>query len=78
MKNFKQFFEGKNGVLSMPRLTLFLSFWVASYCMVVHTLTYGISADLLGVYVLSYAGSYVGGKWMDNKKDKPDADVPAN
>lgn len=55
-----EFFEGDNKRLSMMRLTVFLSFWPASY-VVLATQT----AETLGWYLSAYVAGYVGGKTTD-------------
>lgn len=55
-----EFFEGENGQLSMTRLLCFLSFFPASYVVVVNT-----SESILGWYLGAYVLSYIGGKGAD-------------
>lgn len=60
MRNLWEFFEGENNRLSMMRLTVFLSFFPASY-VVVKTQSEGT----LGWYIGGYVLGYVGGKGAD-------------
>lgn len=51
----RQFFENDSGVLSMTRLLCFLSFFPASYVLIV-TCNVDALAWYLGAYVLGYVG----------------------
>jgi hypothetical protein len=59
-KRWIELFEGDNNRLSMARLTMFLSFFPASY-VIMTTKTEGT----LGWYIGGYVLGYVGGKGMD-------------
>ena len=60
MGRLVEFFEGENLRLSMTRLTVFLSFFPASYVVVTTK-----SEDALGWYLGAYVLGYVGGKGAD-------------
>ncbi len=61
MRNLWEFFEGgDNKHLSMMRLTVFLSFFPASWVVVVNP-----SDTSLGLYLGAYVGGLVGGKYAD-------------
>jgi hypothetical protein len=55
-----QFFEGSEARLSMTRLLCFLSFWPATYVVVVTK-----SVEALGWYLGAFVLGYVGGKAAD-------------
>ena len=55
-----EFFEGAGNRLSMTRLTVFLSFWPASWVVVNES-----SSETLGWYLGAYVLGYVGGKGAD-------------
>lgn len=55
-----EFFEGDEGRLSMTRLLCFLSFWPASWVIVVKG-----NEAMLGWYLSAYVLGYVGGKFSD-------------
>ena len=63
-----EFFESDEGALSMTRLLCFLSFFPASYVVVV-----SVEEGTLGWYLGAYVLSYVGGKASDayRKPTKP-------
>lgn len=68
-----EYFEGDNGRLSMTRLLMFMSFFPASYVIVINP-----SEATLGWYLGAFVASYVGGKGADVfMKDKPPQE-PAN
>lgn len=71
-RGLSQFFEGEDGLLSMTRLLCFLSFWPASFVVLVTK-----SADTLGWYLGAYTGAYIGGKGADvwKKRGERDADT---
>lgn len=55
-----EFFEGERNRLSMTRLTVFMSFFPATYVVVVTK-----DPDALGWYLGAYVLGYVGGKGAD-------------
>ena len=57
MARFDEFFEDCNGELSMSRLLCFMSFFPASYVVIITK-----SVDSLGWYLGAYVLGYVGGK----------------
>lgn len=59
-KRWMEFFEGEDKRLSMMRLTVFMSFWPASY-VVMSMQEFGVYTTYVGAYVLGY----VGGKGLD-------------
>jgi hypothetical protein len=66
MKKWQQFFEDGQGIKSMSRLLCFLSFFPASFVVVVTK-----NENMLGWYLGAYVLNYVGGKTTDifiNKK----------
>ncbi len=52
--------EGENNRLSMTRLLCFLSFFPASYVVIITA-----EADTLGWYLAAYVAGYIGGKTAD-------------
>jgi hypothetical protein len=56
----RQFFEDNKGELSMTRLLCFLSFWPASYVVIMDR-----SEQTLAWYLGTFALSYLGGKSAD-------------
>lgn len=65
MNRLVEFFAGDNNLLSMTRLLCFLSFFPASYVVVVTK-----SDSALGWYLGSFVLGYVGGKGCDVMKGK--------
>ena len=55
-----EFFEGARNRLSMMRLTVFLSFWPASYVIITNP-----TETMLGLYLGAYVIGYIGGKSAD-------------
>lgn len=55
-----EFFEGDDGRMSMARLMIFMSFFPASYVVVL-----SCTEMALGVYLSAYVGGYLGGKGAD-------------
>lgn len=55
-----EFFQGESGTLSMTRLLCFLSFFPASYVVIIAK-----TENILGWYLGAYVLSYVGGKTAD-------------
>jgi len=55
-----EFFEGETFRLSMPRLTMFLSFWPSSYIVMKNP-----TETMLGLYLGTFAAAYLGGKGID-------------
>lgn len=73
MNRWIEFFEGDNNRLSMTRLLCLLSFFPASYVVMVSQ-----NEGTLGWYLGAYVLGYVGGKAADVfMKDRPTAE-PAN
>lgn len=64
-----EFFESDSGRLSMTRLLLFMSYFPATYVMVVQP-TETIFGLFLGAFVMGYAGGKSADTWMDIKKSK--------
>lgn len=64
-----EFFESDTGRLSMTRLLLFMSYWPATYVMVMQP-TETIFGLFLGAFVMGYAGGKSADTWMDIKKSK--------
>jgi len=60
-----EFFRGTEGLLSMSRLLCFMSFFPATYVLVVTK-----SVEALGWYLGAYVLGYVGGKAADTFKRK--------
>lgn len=60
MARWLEFFENDISRLSMTRLTVFLSFWPASYVVITHP-----TEGIFGLYLTAYVASYLGGKWAD-------------
>lgn len=60
MMHLAQFFEDDAEHLSMSRLLCFLSFWPASYVLLIKP-----EAEILGLYLGAYVLNYVGGKLSD-------------
>lgn len=69
-----EFFEGDTGRLSMTRLTLFTSFFPASY-IAVKTLDANIFMAYVGAYVLGYVGGK-GADMLASRKGSANADSP--
>lgn len=59
-----EFFEGDNRRFSMTRLMMFMSFWPASYVVVVNAKGVNIP-EILGIYLGSFVLGYIGGKGAD-------------
>lgn len=59
-----EFLEGDNQRLSMTRLLCFLSFFPASYVVIVNAKEMNIS-EILGIYLTAYVLGYIGGKTAD-------------
>ena len=55
-----ELFEGAGNRLSMMRLTVFLSFWPASYVLVTRP-----TETMVGLYLGAYVVGYLGGKSAD-------------
>ena len=70
-KRWIQFFEGDKNRLSMMRLTVFLSFFPASY-VVIATKSEGTLDWYLGAYVLGYVGGKSADVFKEVKNAKPD------
>lgn len=66
MQRWLEFFEDNDGGLSMTRLLAFLSFWPASYVVCISTPAerFGV----LGLFIGTYAASYLGGKITDTAR----------
>lgn len=60
MSRLMEFFEGDEGRMSMTRLLCFMSFWPASWVIVVKG-----NEAMLGWYLSAYVLGYVGGKFSD-------------
>lgn len=60
MSRWIEFFEGEEKRLSMTRLLCFMSFWPASWVIVVKG-----NEIMLGWYLSAYVLGYVGGKFSD-------------
>lgn len=67
MKGVLEFVQDDKGQLSMSRLLCFLSFFPASYVVIITQ-----DSDALGWYLGAYALGYIGGKFGDalSKGDK--------
>lgn len=65
-ERFLEFFEGEGGILSMTRLLCFMSFFPASYVVVITK-----SENALGWYLGAYVLGYVGGKIASTGLNKP-------
>lgn len=66
MNRWIEFFEGDNMRLSMTRLTIFLSFWPASWVLIKSS-----TETLYGLYLGAYVVGYLGGKWADRPQSNP-------
>lgn len=64
----RQFFEGENERLSMPRLCMFLSFWPATYVMLA-TMNENIFGWYLSAYAAAYGVASVSGALSRGKKN---------
>ena len=62
-----ELFEGAKNRLSMSRLLMFLSFWPASYVLIVEP-TEGMLAIFVGAFVLGYIGGKGADIFMVNRK----------
>lgn len=60
MSRWVEFFEGDDGRLSMMRLTIFLSFWPATYVLIENP-----GEGMMGWYLGAFVLGYVGGKTTD-------------
>lgn len=60
-----EFFQDDGRSLSMTRLLCFMSFFPASYVIVVSK-----SPETLAYYLGAYTGAYIGGRFADKKKVK--------
>lgn len=60
MNRIMEFFEGENQRLSMTRLTVFMSFFPATYILIKTE-----SIDGLGYFLGAYVVGYIGGKGAD-------------
>lgn len=68
MARIVEFFIDETDRLSMSRLLLFFSFFVASWIVIVDTYrNEAASEGIFGIYIGAFVGSYVGGKWADRK-----------
>lgn len=60
MSRWIELFEGSGRLLSMMRLTVFLSFWPASYVLITHP-----TENMLLYYLGAYVIGFIGGKGVD-------------
>lgn len=67
--DFRQFFEGENGALSMTRLLCFLSFFPATW-IAVKLGTENAMTIYVGCYAMAYLGGKVGDAMMQKEEDK--------
>jgi len=70
MRRLVEFFEGAGNRLSMTRLLCFLSFFPASYVVILDH-----EADTLGWYIGGYVLGYIGGKIGDKVGSEPGSDL---
>jgi len=64
-RRFHEFFEAENKEFSMSRLLCFMSFFPASYVVIINK-----NADSLGWYLGAYVLGYVGGKFANINSPK--------
>ena len=64
---FSEFFTEEDNRLSMSRLLLFQSFYVASALLFIDTMKHGLNEVLFAGYLAAFAATYVGGKWAGRK-----------
>lgn len=62
-----EFFTDETQRMSMSRLLLFQSFYVAALVLVIDTMKHGLNEILFGIFIGAFTGTYVGGKWADRK-----------
>lgn len=65
-----EFFEGAGNRLSMMRLTIFLSFWPASYVLIKQQ-----TETMLGLYLGAYVAGFIGGKRADNVNNRASTQI---
>lgn len=64
MNTLAEFFESDEGRGSMTRLMIFLSFWPATFILVINYDTDSID-NLFAIYLGAYVLGYIGGKGAD-------------
>jgi hypothetical protein len=62
-----EFFIDESERLSMSRLLLFASFFVASWIVIIDTYNNGAKEGIFAIYISAYTGAYVCGKWAERK-----------
>lgn len=72
MTRLIEFFEDNGLILSMSRLLMFGSFFVASAIMVNLTVAGGMNEGYFSMYLGAYAGVYLTSKAIDAKAQKVD------
>lgn len=67
MTRLSEFFQSNNGGMSMSRLLMFGSFVITSLIVIWLTYKGSMNEGYFSMYIGAYAGTYIGGKYLDKK-----------